>query len=153
MLKVHTCPTTSDQQDWILRQAAEMGIALQLVNVARDIVQDACNGRSYIPLEWVSSPDERSELVELTKDPRNLVAVSATRKYSVRLVQMARSYYLQAEKGLVFLPQEYVKGARLMLDVYMAIGEKILERDGDISQRVSLDTKQKIKVAAKVLYK
>lgn len=147
-----TRPDTSDQRDWVLEKAAQMGIALQLVNIARDIIQDAYNGRSYIPLEWANS-EEKSELVELIKDPRNPAVVLVTRKYSMRLVRMARSYYLQAEKGLAFLPPEYIKGARLTLDVYMAIGEKISQKDGDISQRVSLDTKQKIRIAAKVLYK
>lgn len=146
-------PGTVRLQEWILKKASAMGVALQLTNIARDIIQDARNGRLYIPLRWADQPEAAAELEELLKDPGGPVAMSVAQKYSLRLVQMARSYYDMARPGLDFLPQDYVKGARLTTDVYMAIGEEIIRRNGDVRQRVSVNTKRKMEIAAKILYK
>jgi phytoene synthase len=37
----------------ILRRAVDLGLALQLTNIARDVVEDARGGRIYLPSEWL----------------------------------------------------------------------------------------------------
>ncbi|GJJ11541.1 hypothetical protein Clacol_005775 [Clathrus columnatus] len=146
-------PVSTCRQEWVLKHATKMGIALQLINVARDIIQDARNGRLYVPLDWAKSLEERAELDELVNNPDSPAAASAARKYSLRLVQMARFYYNLAVTALDSLPSDCIKGARLAVDVYMGIGEEILKRHGDVSQRVSLSRIQRMEIALKVLYK
>src|ERR1051325_6811727 len=36
-----------------LRNATDLGIAMQLTNIARDIIEDAAIGRIYLPLAWL----------------------------------------------------------------------------------------------------
>ena len=36
-----------------LARAADLGIAMQLTNIARDIGEDARNGRLYLPRDWL----------------------------------------------------------------------------------------------------
>ena len=36
-----------------LRNAADLGIAMQLTNIARDIIEDADMGRIYLPSAWL----------------------------------------------------------------------------------------------------
>ena len=36
-----------------LKHAADLGIAMQLTNIARDITEDAAMGRIYLPLSWL----------------------------------------------------------------------------------------------------
>src|SRR5512144_2881560 len=59
-----------------LRHAADLGIAMQLTNIARDIIEDAEMGRVYIPLAWlceaeiepgeIAAPQHREKLAMLT---------------------------------------------------------------------------------------
>ena len=36
-----------------LKHAADLGIAMQLTNIARDVTEDASMGRIYLPLDWL----------------------------------------------------------------------------------------------------
>ncbi|MGB7419710.1 MAG: phytoene/squalene synthase family protein, partial [Erythrobacter sp.] len=58
-----------------LDRACDLGLAFQLSNIARDIVEDDAAGRCYLPLEWLvemdiepgqhTKPHHREELAEL----------------------------------------------------------------------------------------
>ncbi|MDP8916646.1 MAG: phytoene/squalene synthase family protein, partial [Pseudomonadota bacterium] len=37
-----------------LRRAGDLGLAFQLTNIARDVIDDAANGRVYLPLDWLA---------------------------------------------------------------------------------------------------
>ena len=37
-----------------LQRAADLGIAFQLTNIARDVLDDAGNGRCYLPVAWLA---------------------------------------------------------------------------------------------------
>ena len=34
---------------WLIRYAADLGIAMQLTNISRDVYEDACSNRKYLP--------------------------------------------------------------------------------------------------------
>jgi len=78
-----------------LKHAADLGIAMQLTNVARDIIEDAAMGRIYLPLNWlqeaqipaaeVAAPEYREKLAML----------------SLRLLREAGDYYRSGDTGLV----------------------------------------------------
>lgn len=38
---------------WILARACDLGTAMQLTNIARDVGEDALRGRLYLPQEWL----------------------------------------------------------------------------------------------------
>ena len=120
----------------VLQHASDAGIALQLVNIARDIMEDARNGRIYIPLQWDPS---RTFHIELLLNPRvpSQKLQHEIKSYALRLVALAEYYYLRSLPGLRSLPKSARKGTALALAMYMEIGREIQRRGGDVvSERV-----------------
>lgn len=101
------------------KHAVDLGIALQLTNIARDIGEDARMGRRYLPADWVggATPAEIAEPDAATE--RDLEA--ATR----RLLALADDYYRSGFAGLGYLP----RGSRFAIlvagRVYREIGTRI----------------------------
>ena len=63
-----------------LDRACDLGLAFQLVNIARDVSEDDARGRCYIPTEWLAEADRLAWLCLLiginagiTGPPRLLV--------------------------------------------------------------------------------
>lgn len=81
-----------------LNRAADLGIAFQLANIARDVIEDAGIGRCYLPLQWlkavglagedITHPIHRASLARLTK----------------RLADLADQYRASARVGAARLP-------------------------------------------------
>lgn len=105
-----------------LRRAQDLGLAFQLTNIARDIVEDAENGRVYLPDVWLTEADvPREELA----DPKHRQAV-AHLAYS--LVEAAEPYYESARWGLRSLPLRSAWAVAAANRVYRQIGVKVVER-------------------------
>ncbi|RST31481.1 phytoene/squalene synthase family protein [Sphingomonas ginkgonis] len=82
-------PTDRDTLD----RASDLGIAFQLANIARDIVDDARVGRVYLPLQWLRA--ERLEFADLA-DPVHRPALARLGK---RLAALARKYRESSRVG------------------------------------------------------
>tara|TARA_R110002050_G_scaffold212840_1_gene349019 strand:- start:264 stop:593 length:330 start_codon:yes stop_codon:yes gene_type:complete len=81
--------------------ARDMGIALQLTNIARDIITDAGENRVYIPLVMLNGDKERKALLESPQKDLGRV-----REIAMELLQMAEEYYYRAETfGIPSLPR------------------------------------------------
>lgn len=105
-----------------LRRAQDLGLAFQLTNIARDIVEDATSGRVYLPDVWLQEADvPREELA----DPRHRQAV-ANLAYS--LVEAAEPYYDSARWGLRALPFRSAWAVAAANRVYRRIGVRVVER-------------------------
>lgn len=103
-----------------LARACELGLAMQLTNIARDVGEDARAGRLYLPLQW---------LREAGIDPetwlRQPVFGPAVASVVQRLLEAADRLYAQAELGVAALPRDCrpaIQAARL---VYAEIGREI----------------------------
>lgn len=105
-----------------LDRACDLGIAFQLTNIARDIVEDAALGRCYLPSEW---------LEEFDIAPANLAAAHHRDALAVlarRLVDLAEPYYASALDGLPALPFRSAWAVATAHGVYREIGIKVVER-------------------------
>lgn len=108
---------TDDER--VLDRACDLGLAFQLTNIARDIVEDAAVGRCYLPQQWldeVGIPRERLADAQY----RGGVAVLAR-----RLVHMAEPYYASAQAGLAALPWRSAWAVATAGEVYRQIGVKV----------------------------
>jgi 15-cis-phytoene synthase / lycopene beta-cyclase len=143
---------SGQERTMILNHATQMGVALQLVNIARDIVEDAQKGRTYIPVAWFEHAGELDCLEVLLRDPRDRKLDDMLSRYALRLVRMAKSYYTKARPALEHLPRECRKGARLAIEIYMDIGREIDRRQGNVRIRVVVGRWQKLRTVVKVLY-
>ncbi|WP_312937254.1 phytoene/squalene synthase family protein, partial [Pseudomonas sp.] len=87
---------TQDPQ--VLDRACDLGLAMQLTNIARDIVDDAKVGRCYLPRQWL---EEFGMTPATLGEPRHRAAVALLAQ---RLIDAAEPYYASAEAGLAALP-------------------------------------------------
>jgi 15-cis-phytoene synthase len=119
---------TRDPQS--LARACELGVAMQLTNIARDVGEDARNGRLYLPLAWLREAglDADAWLAAPRFDAR-LGQVIA------RLLAEAERLYQRAECGVIGLPRDCrpaIQAARL---VYAEIGHALAAAGLDSVQR------------------
>jgi 15-cis-phytoene synthase len=99
--------------------ALALGMAMQFTNMARDVVEDAEQGRTYIPASWgvnaaaLRSPQGEAERFEA------FMAIA-------RLLAWAEAFYAFAEQGLGQIPEPNQRAIRIALSLYRGIGRKIL---------------------------
>ncbi len=100
--------------------AIDLGIAMQLTNIARDVAEDAHLNRVYLPAEWIHADAilaSVSNRVDETSEIRSAVE---------ELLTVADRYYESAELGMQFLPLAVRSGIRAAAWNYRAIGSGIL---------------------------
>lgn len=108
-----------------LPHAVDLGIAMQLTNIARDVAKDAEMGRRYLPGAWVGG-----------LGPEHLIAPSieheAMLKAAVRrLLALAEAYYQSGIQGISYLPANARLSILVAAKLYREIGVEILKRDGN----------------------
>jgi len=128
----------------VLSRAADLGIAMQLTNIARDVGEDARDGRVYLPVAWLREAGLSADA--LVSAPR---ASDALRGVVRRLLSRADALYARADGGLSLLPADArvaMTAARL---VYADIGREIAAADFDsVSRRASTTTARKAALLA-----
>ena len=127
----------------VLARACDLGVAMQLTNVARDVGEDARNGRLYLPRAWLDMDDatRAAFLAEPFADAR---VRDATR----RLLDHADVLYARADAGIDALPREVRPAIRVASALYAAIGEVVRARGHDsVGARAVTTTPDKIGLA------
>jgi phytoene/squalene synthetase len=105
--------------------AIDLGVAMQLTNICRDVLEDARRGRRYLPASLVGElPPEAL----VRPSPATCAAV---RLGVDRLLTLADAYYASGEKGLRTLPTRARHAIRVAGRVYQAIGGRLRERKID----------------------
>ena len=126
-------------------RACDLGVAMQLTNIARDVGEDARAGRIYLPLEWLREAGIREE--ELLYYPE---ATPALRQVTARLLREADRLYARAEPGIAGLPsgcRSAIWSARL---IYAEIGEEVARNGFDnVSHRAATTARRKLALAGR----
>jgi phytoene synthase len=112
------------RDEWTLRRAADLGIALQMTNIARDVIDDARSGRVYLPLGWLERAGVPADEIA---DPRYRVQLA---RVVEQLMAEADRYYDSGARGLCRLPFRSAWAVAVARGVYREIGETVL-RLGD----------------------
>ncbi|MCJ1259631.1 hypothetical protein MMC24_007470 [Lignoscripta atroalba] len=116
-------PTPKDQRERIVHAGGRMGIALQYVNIARDINVDAQMGRVYLPSSWLEELNLSPK--DIIKDPESTNAELLRQ----RLIDNAMAIYVEAKGAIEELPLEARGPMRVAVESYMEIG-RILRKPG-----------------------
>jgi len=128
-----------------LARACELGVAMQLTNIARDVGEDARNGRLYLPRDWLAEAgiDADAWLQAPCFDARIAGVVG-------RLLDEADRLYRRAEHGIAALPRDCRPAIRAARLVYAEIGDQ-LRRDGldSISRRTVVSKQRKLALMAR----
>lgn len=103
----------------VLDRACDLGLAFQLTNIARDLVDDARAGRCYLPASWLA--EEQMSAAEIA-DPAKRENLA---RLAQRLVAEAEPYYASARAGLNGLPLRSAWAIASAHSVYREIGIKV----------------------------
>lgn len=140
------------------QHAIDLGLAMQLTNICRDVMEDARMGRIYLPEKWL-------EEAGIAPHPQNLL-LPDSKKAILPIVQMllarAEGLYRSGDRGLKYLPIRCALAVGIARQVYSAIGHEVLKRGEHawdertwipLSKKLSLGLKGIFKALATVPYR
>jgi phytoene synthase len=131
----------------VLARACDLGVAMQLTNIARDVGEDAANGRLYLPREWMAEagidPDE------WLSSPSHSDALASVVE---RLLTTAGHLYRRAACGIRELPLPCRPGIHAARLLYAEIGNQ-LAREGldSVSVRTVVPFSRKLRLCMDAL--
>ncbi len=126
--------------------AIDLGIAMQLTNIARDVGEDAANGRRYLPASIIGDVEPEAICAPGPELEKRLARAVE------RLLAEAEHYYTSGQRGLVFLPNRARLGIRVAARVYRRIGKRLRRiRHASWRCRAVVPTGLKLLVAIKAL--
>jgi len=109
------------RDDATLDRASDLGLAFQLTNIARDVIDDAKADRVFVPqdlLKKLGAPTEASDLAKRENWP----AVHAA---ACEQLDIAEAYYQSAKVGIKELDFRCAWAISAALKVYREIGENL----------------------------
>lgn len=123
-----------------LARACDLGVAMQLTNIARDVGEDARMGRIYLPLDWLAEFD--IDPVKFVHEP---LPTNDVRKMVKRLLAEADRLYRRSEAGINVLPLQARTGIWAARLIYAGIGSQLKRQGYDsISMRARTSSRQKL---------
>jgi phytoene synthase len=131
----------------LVARACDLGVAMQLTNIARDVGEDARNGRLYLPLSWMREAGIDPEA--WLKEP---VFNDALAGVIERLLRAADTLYVRSDAGIAGLPMGCRAGINAARYLYAEIGRQV-ERQGldSISRRAVVPGSRKVQLLAPIL--
>jgi phytoene synthase len=126
--------------------ADELGVALQLTNILRDIREDYANGRVYLPTE---------DLAKFECDPASLNSAEPQPEF-VKLIEFeverARDWYATGLRLLPLLDRRSAACTGAMAGIYRRLLERIAAEPAAVLRgRMSLSGREKAAVAVQAL--
>lgn len=128
-----------------LARACELGVAMQLTNIARDIGEDARAGRLYIPREWLGELGVDVEAWLGNPEPTEPI-----KAVTQRLLNRANELYVRADAGIGLLPADCRGAIRAARLIYSEIAQVIAANGYDsVTRRAVTGKGRKVALAAR----
>jgi len=131
----------------VLASASDLGVAMQLTNIVRDVGEDARNGRVYLPEDWLRAGG-------IDPDAWLLAPRFDTRLQPIlqRLLDEADTLYARAGAGIGWLPWRCRPGMHAARLLYAEIGTVVRERGYDsVNARARVSLGRKLELLPQVL--
>jgi len=128
----------------LVARACELGVAMQLTNIARDVGEDARSGRLYLPRQWLREAglDADAWLANPKFDARLAAVIE-------RLLAAAEELYSRSDAGLAQLPAACRPGMYAARLLYAEIGHEVARRGFDsVTQRAVVPWRRKARILA-----
>jgi 15-cis-phytoene synthase len=114
--------------------AVDLGVAMQITNICRDVREDAARGRVYLPADALRARgvaptrlvEAATEGPDLSDDEREAVGAVVR-----DLLDQADAYYFSADRGMRWIPLRARLAIQVASRVYRAIGVRLRRRGGD----------------------
>ena len=127
-----------------LARACDLGCAMQLSNIARDVGEDARAGRLYLPRDWMF--EEGVDPEAFLADP---VLSPGLARVVTRLLAVADELYARADAGIALLPLSCRPGIGAARRIYAEIGHEVARAGCDsISRRAVVSGRRKLALLA-----
>jgi len=123
-----------------IARACDLGLAMQLTNIARDVGEDARAGRLYLPTDWMAGAGIAPEvfLAAPADDPRIRAMVA-------RLLTEAERLYARSGAGVARLPRGCRPGIHAAGLIYRGIGQQVAAHGHDsVTRRAHTSRGQKL---------
>jgi len=128
-----------------LARAADLGVAMQFTNIARDVGEDARMGRIYLPRQWLREAGVAPESLL-----QNAAWSPALSRVVARLLGVAEGLYARASGGISHLPFGCRTGIHAARCIYAEIGRMItLEGVDPLRQRAVVPLRRKMSLVAR----
>lgn len=129
-----------------LMHAADLGIAMQLTNICRDIAEDAAAGRRYLPATLCGEVEPAALISPAESLQPRVCRTVAT------LLRQAENFYQSGERGLPYLPLRARCSILVAARVYRAIGGQLGRRGGRYWMgRVVVSDREKARISLGLL--
>jgi 15-cis-phytoene synthase len=130
-----------------LKHAIDLGIAMQITNICRDVLEDASMGRIYIPQTYLGKNITFENVANKNIDEKKIY------KAIVKTLDIAEKYYESGNMGIKYLPKKVQFSIYLASYLYRGIGIKIkkISYENYFKQRVYLTTFEKVKTTLKCI--
>ena len=130
-----------------LARACDLGAAMQLTNIARDVGEDARAGRVYLPLDWLE--EAGVDVAGFLADPEPTPAI---RLVVARLLEEARRLYEGARAGIAELPRACRPAILAAATIYAEIGREIASVGFDsVTRRARVSGSRKLSLLAQAV--
>ena len=104
----------------LLSRACDLGLAMQLTNICRDVGEDARALRVYLPLAWLAEAGLDADALVARPEPSPALAGVVK-----RTLALAESFYRRADGGMRLYPRDCRLGVRAARLIYAEIGHAI----------------------------
>jgi phytoene synthase len=130
-----------------LARAADLGTAMQLTNIARDVGEDAAAGRFFLPGDWCE--EAGVDVAAFLARPVFSVGLGGVVK---RLLDAAEELYARAESGIARLPLGCRTGIAAARRIYAAIGSDVAAHGYDsVTRRARVPGPRKVLLAGRAV--
>ena len=131
----------------LLARAAELGLAMQLTNICRDVGEDARAGRVYLPLDWLAEVGLDADGLVVRPEPSPALAAVVE-----RTLALAEIFYRRADGGMRLYPRDCRLGVRAARLIYAEIGRVIARHGYDsVTTRAYTSKARKLFLLARAL--
>ena len=129
-------------------QAIDLGIAMQLTNIARDVQEDARAGRRYVPATWLNNLQPE----QIAANVPELETVHQVKEAIAKVLTLADVFYASGAQGFSAIPSKARTGIRFAAAAYRHIGVELARRACDFREgRVVVSLPAKLTIAAGLL--
>lgn len=131
----------------VVARACDLGVAMQLTNIARDVGEDARAGRLYLPVTWLAQAG-----IDADGWLARPVFTPALGGVVQRLLDHADMLYRRATTGIGALPPGCRPGMQAARHLYAEIGREVERRGLDsVSARAVVSKRRKSRLLARAL--
>jgi phytoene synthase len=131
-----------------IKHAINLGIAMQLTNISRDVLKDAYLNRIYLPENMLNEEITANDIIKKKFNKKNLFLVIK------KIIFLSEKYYDNGNIGIKYLPKKVKFPIFLASSLYRGIGKKILSSSYNryFLDRTYLNFMEKIIITFKSFY-